>query len=286
MKDQALADAREAVTLDPANARARLALSYAAQAAFDIPLARASLEAAVHLHPRRRPDPGPPGRGPAHAGRHPRRPPLRRARALALDPANARAQSVAGFVALARLDTRTANAAFARAHRAATRSTALPRLGQGLATIRDGDLEAGASGARAGGGARSGQCAAAELSRQGLSRERRDRLAGDELATAKALDPNDPTPWFYDAIRKQLDNRPIEALTDLERSTELVEGRAVYRSPLLLDEDRAARGVSLARIYADLGFTEAGRVLAARALTRCQRTCIISFRHLFGRASA
>src|SRR4051812_1073606 len=43
----ALADARRAVAVAPDNPRARLALSYAAQADLDIPLARASLEAAV-----------------------------------------------------------------------------------------------------------------------------------------------------------------------------------------------------------------------------------------------
>jgi hypothetical protein len=86
--------------------------------------------------------------------------------------------------------------------------------------------------------------------------ERRDDLAGSQLAMAKELDPKDPTPWFYDAIRKQLDNRPVEALRDLERSIELNDKRAVYRSRLLLDEDLAVRGVSLARIYDDLGFDQ------------------------------
>ena len=47
--------------------------------------------------------------------------------------------------------------------------------------------------------------------------ERRDRSSAEELAIAKALDPLDPTPWFYDAIRKQTVNRPVEALIDLQR---------------------------------------------------------------------
>jgi hypothetical protein len=33
--------------------------------------------------------------------------------------------------------------------------------------------------------------------------EKRDKQAGDQFAIAKELDPKDPTPWFYDAIRKQ-----------------------------------------------------------------------------------
>jgi hypothetical protein len=69
-------------------------------------------------------------------------------------------------------------------------------------------------------------------------------------------DPLDPTPWLYDAIRKQTENRPGEALTDLQRSIFLNDNRAVYRSRLALDQDRAARGASLGRIYDDLGFIQ------------------------------
>jgi hypothetical protein len=72
------------------------------------------------------------------------------------------------------------------------------------------------------------------------------------------LDPNDPTPYFYDAIRKQTINRPVEALHDLQKSIELNDNRAIYRSKLLLDSDLAARSASIARIYNDLGFQQRG----------------------------
>ena len=88
--------------------------------------------------------------------------------------------------------------------------------------------------------------------------EKRDPLDAEQYAIAKELDPNDPTPWFYDAIRLQTENRPVEALRNLERSIELNDNRAVYRSRLLLDEDCATRGTSLARIYDDLGFEQLG----------------------------
>lgn len=78
----------------------------------------------------------------------------------------------------------------------------------------------------------------------------------DPLAIAKKLDPRDPTPWFYDAIRKQSVNRPVEALEDLQRSIELNDNRAVYRSRLLMDQDLAARGATLARVYDELGFRQ------------------------------
>ena len=68
-----------------------------------------------------------------------------------------------------------------------------------------------------------------------------EQLRVNRNTVAKAYDPRDPTPWFYDAIRKQTDNRPVEALQDLEKSIELNDNRAVYRSRLLLDQDLAAR---------------------------------------------
>ena len=79
---------------------------------------------------------------------------------------------------------------------------------------------------------------------------------GPNTKIAKELDPKDPTPHFYDAIRKQTINRPVEALHDFEKSIELNDNRAVYRSKLNLDSDEAARSSSLARIYSDLGFQE------------------------------
>ena len=97
--------------------------------------------------------------------------------------------------------------------------------------------------------------------------ERQDALAGSQLAMAKELDPKDPTPWFYDAIRKQLDNRPVEAVDDLDRSIRLNDNRAVFRSRLALDEDLAIRGVSLARAYDDLGFDRLALLHASGSLT-------------------
>ena len=81
---------------------------------------------------------------------------------------------------------------------------------------------------------------------------------GTSLPPPRSLIRKIPTPWFYDAIRKQTANRPVEALQDLQKSIELNDNRAVYRSRLLLDEDLAARSASLGRIYSDLGFQQLG----------------------------
>ena len=64
--------------------------------------------------------------------------------------------------------------------------------------------------------------------------EKREPLPSTQFELAKELDPADPTPWFYDAIRKQTLIRPVEALTDNQRSVALNDNRAVYRSSLRL----------------------------------------------------
>ena len=87
-----------------------------------------------------------------------------------------------------------------------------------------------------------------------------------QFDVAKQLDPNDPTPWFYDAVRQDADNRPVEALSELQRSIDLNDSRAVTRSRLLLDEDRAARSAGLARIYGELGFSQLALAEGFRAL--------------------
>jgi tetratricopeptide (TPR) repeat protein len=93
-------------------------------------------------------------------------------------------------------------------------------------------------------------------------------LAEHELELAKELDERDPTAWLYSALLKEQQSRVNEAIRDLEKSKELNDNRAIYRSRMLLDQDRAVRGANLARLYADadmpdVGVREAGRAVAA-----------------------
>ena len=147
-------------------------------------------------------------------------------------------------------------------------------LGLGLALIKQGQLQAGTV-----------QIASAvandpssSLLRSYLGKanfdDGRDHAALKQFAIAKALDPADPTPWFYNAILLQLDNQPVAALRDIDRSIQLNDERRFYRSPTLLGEDAAARGASLARIYDDLGFTQLGVNAAADAIARAPASSV------------
>ena len=89
----------------------------------------------------------------------------------------------------------------------------------------------------------------------------------EEFNAAVALDPNDPTPYLYRSYAKIAENDPVAGLTDVERSIKLNDGRAVYRSSLLLDRDVAVRSAGLARAFSELGFTEAARIEAIKSIT-------------------
>ena len=92
------------------------------------------------------------------------------------------------------------------------------------------------------------------------------RRAEHELSLAKLLDENDPTPWLYSALLNREENRINDGVRDLEKSMALNDNRALVRSRLLLDEDRAVRSSSLANLYASAGMTEVSIREAARAV--------------------
>ncbi len=255
-QDEAGNLAAEALRLQPESAAPWIARSYVQQSIFDLDSALGSAQQATGLDA---------GNALAWArlaelqlslGRL--EPALRSARkAVELNPHLARVHWVLGFAYLQRVDIEGAVKAFEEAIRL-DQGDPMSRLGLGLAYIRQGDLAQGR---------RQIEIAtlldpASSIIRSYLGKayyeEKRDNLAQTEYGIAKGLAPKDPTPWFYDAILKQTANRPIEALSDLQKSIELNDNRAVYRSRLLLDQDEAARGASLARIYQDLGFDQLG----------------------------
>jgi tetratricopeptide (TPR) repeat protein len=253
-KTAALQSAAAATAFSPSSYRAWLALSYAQQAAFKLEPALAAAQRARALEPKSSLVNARVAELLLSLGR------INEAEAAArsavdANPMEARAQTLLGFVHLAQFDTRAARADFQAAIERDSFDP-LARLGLGLAIIRDGKLTPGREQI---------EIAVALDPTNSLLRsyvgkayydERRDPLDAGQLATAKGLDPKDPTPWFYDAIREQTSNQPVAALQDLQRSIELNDNRAVYRSRLLLDEDLAARSASLGRTYRDLGFEQ------------------------------
>lgn len=264
-KNEALELAQRAISLDPASPVPRIALSYALQAHFDLKGAMENLDEAVRLEP-------------TNALAWARLAELRLCvadlngaldaaqRAADLNPELSRTQTVLGFAYLARIDIKESKNAFRKAIRM-DQADPLPRLGLGLAKIREGDLKEGRIEIEIAVGLDPANSLLRSYLGKAYFEEKREKQAGQQLTIAKELDPRDPTPWFYDAILKQTVNRPVEALKDLQQSMALNDNRAVYRSRLQLDEDLAARGASLARVYDDLGFGQLAFAEASRSLS-------------------
>lgn len=253
-KQNAMSLANQAVAASPDSAAPRVALSYAHQANFDLAQARQSLQEAVKIEP-------------DNALAWARLAELNMSfgdldaaldaanRAASIAPDVSRTQTVLGFAYLTQVKTAAAAEAFTRAI-TLDQADPLPRLGLGLAKIRDGNLAEGRQELETAASLDPNNSLIRSYLGKAYFEEKNTKYDGREYAEAKKLDPSDPTPWFYDAIRKQTINRPVEALEDLQKAIELNDNRAVYRSKLLLDSDLAARSASLARIYSDLGFQQ------------------------------
>lgn len=266
-KAAALRSATAATNSSPNSYRAWLALSYAQQASFELEQALASARKAQALEPNNSLvnarvaelllSLGHTGEAEAAA----------RA-AVASNPAESSAHTTLGFVHLAQFNTRLARTDF-EAGIDRDSFNPLPRLGLGLALIRDGKLQQGREQLEIAVALDPGNSLVRSYVGKAYYEENtpeRDQLAGVQLDAAKELDPNDPTPWFYGAILKYSQTRPAEALQDLHKAAELNDDRAVYRSRLLLDQDAAAQNASQAVIYNELGFHQLGLIEAAQSL--------------------
>ncbi|HSO93362.1 MAG TPA: TonB-dependent receptor, partial [Candidatus Dormibacteraeota bacterium] len=143
----------------------------------------------------------------------------------------------------------------------------LSRLGLGLAKIREGDLPAGRQEIEVAAVLDTESSLVRSYLGKAYYEEKRDRLAQTQLDMAKTFDPKDPTPWFYQAILDQSENRPVASLEGLQKSIELNDNRAVYRSRLLLDQDQAARSIALARTYRMLGFDQLALLESVKSLS-------------------
>lgn len=256
--------ARVAVRLAPDAASPRLAWSYVWQARFNLDEALEDAELAVKFEPAN-------GLARArlaeiHLMRGERAAALREAEAAAALEDTSLARAVQGFARLAALDTTGALDAF---DAALARDDGNPTayLGKGLALIRRNQIEEGRAQIEVAAALDPTSSLTRSYLGKALDAENRSTKAAEQLAIAKALDPSDPTPWLYDALLKQRDNRPVAALRDLDRSIALNDNRAPFRSRLLLDQDVATRSAELGQIYRELGLEAQGADAGARALT-------------------
>jgi tetratricopeptide (TPR) repeat protein len=176
-------------------------------------------------------------------------------RGLALSPRNAQAWALRGFLLSAQNEIPEARAAF---NQAIDLDGALGNawLGRGLTLIREGHDEEGR---------RDLQTAAALEPNRSILRSYLGKAFSDvgnavnaakDLKRAKQLDPRDPTPWLYSAIEAKQENRYNDAIDDLQTSVDLNDNRRIYRSRLLLDQDKSIRGTNLAAIYLNDGMVE------------------------------
>lgn len=242
----------------------QLARTYSLQARADLGGARAAAKRAVALAP---------NLGFAHArlaelefafGN--RRAALAKLRhAVELAPRLAPAHALQGFISLEQGSVRAAYSAFDRA-RELDAAFSPAWLGNGLCLMQERKFAAARTAL---------QVAAALEPQRGLFRAYLGKAASElgdsrtaqkEFLLAERLDPSDPTAWLYSALDLWQHNRLNEAIRSLERSADLNDNQAIFRSRLLLDDDRSVRSADRAALYADVGLPEVSYHTAVRAV--------------------
>ncbi len=186
-------------------------------------------------------------------------------RGLTLSAHNAQALALKGFLLAARNRTAEALGAF---DQAIARDGALGNawLGRGLSKIRLGQRQAGLEDLQVAATVEPQRSVLRSYLGKAYSHAHANARAEKELQLARRLDPADPTSWLYSALVDQEENRLNEAVRDLEKSKELNDHRSLYRSRLLLDQDRSVRSANLASMYRDAGLTEVSVREATRAV--------------------
>ncbi len=187
------------------------------------------------------------------------------ARSLELSPRNAQAVALQGFLLAAENRVAAATRAFEEAI-ALDGALGNAWLGRGLCRIRQGNA-AGREDLQTAATLEPQRAILRSYLGKAFAQGGDGRRAARELELAKGLDPRDPTAWLYSALLDQESSRINDGVRELERSQELNDGRSVFRSRQLLDQDRAVRSANLAALYRDAGMFdvsvhEAGRAVA------------------------
>ena len=184
---------------------------------------------------------------------------------LTLSPRNAQGETLRGFTLAAANRISRAEAAFDRAIQL-DGGLANGWLGRGLCRIKQGAVDAGRNDLQVAAATEPDRALLRSYLGKAWSESGDTARAAHELQRSHELDPADPTGWLYSALLNQQGNRVNEAVEDLEKSKELNDRRSVYRSSLLLDQDRAMRSANLAGLYRDAGMTERSVREASRAV--------------------
>ena len=186
-------------------------------------------------------------------------------RSLTLAPRNAQAHALKGFLLAAENRTDQALRAFEEAM-AIDGGLGNAWLGRGLCRIRRGRGEEGRLDLQVAAALEPQRAALRSYLGKAFGNAGDSRRAETELLLAEELDARDPTASLYLALLRQQQNRANEAVRDLERSQDMNDNRRVYRSSLLLDQDRAVRGANLAAVYRDAGMVDLSAREAGRAV--------------------
>jgi tetratricopeptide (TPR) repeat protein len=186
-------------------------------------------------------------------------------KSLVLAPRNAQALALKGFLLATQNHTGEAIGWFDRAL-AVDPALGNAWLGRGLCRIRLGDAKGGREDLLVAAALEPQRAVLRSYLGKAYTDAGNDTRAAKELERAKTLDPNDPTAWLYSALLDQQNNRINDAIGDLEKSQALNDNRSVYRSQLLLDQDRAVRSANLAAMYQDDGMNDWAVNEASRAV--------------------
>lgn len=185
--------------------------------------------------------------------------------ALKQAPNHSRLNTLAGFIALNRFATGKAQNHFQTAIQTNSNEP-LARLGLALALIQKGKIEAGRAQMEMAVMLDPGSSLLRSYLGKTYASQNQNDWADTQYQLAKNLDPNDPTPWLYEAHLKHEENKPGEALRLISTAIEKNDNRAVYRSRMLLDSDVAARSANQAQIYRSLGIDEMAHKAASQSV--------------------
>ena len=263
-KDKALEMAREAVRINPWSATAHVDLAWAKQSHFDLPGAMVSARKAIELdrdNIRARVTLSQLLFGADY---------LAEAEdmieaVLKVSPDEPLAHTLKGFLHLAKREADQAIQSFRRATMLDS-TQASPHLGLGIAYMRKTEVELALEEMFVATLLEPREAMNYTYLGKALYQIRDFDKAMNALERAKILDPKDPSPFLYTGIINTDLNRAAQAVQDIEKSIELNDNRAVYRSRFLLDEDRAVKNVSLARTYETLGLSDMARNRAMLSL--------------------